>query len=345
MADEGSNPKVKSILRTAIITHLALAITNVVMVATNLWVPRYIDDDDISVAEINILADELEFSLPNSIHSELVGYYPNQSLFQNYSVGACGYEFYKNLISTNCVEKILPALRSTEIYLDGQIKKISKELDIYKEISAHGAKYLTEPTDSKSTLDVNQLGLVVISDAFVAEEKQDKYLSYMSGVFIKDREDNLKTHQAAIKQLRKTLKQLIDDSANGPRYSGKVVFSVILHNKGYADGLITPSALIELGGQEIPVIAAGSISENSGDLSFQVEYQIVEKNSFRKVNFVTDYENMSANEIDILKNSLASKTQPDYRFVINRPGGEVDHKSNLKSELISLSSSPVYSGQ
>lgn len=335
MSNLDEKPILKNAIIIAIITHIVLAMTNIAMVATSIFIPRYLNLPEVKISDINVIADLHEISIESENHKDLKNFYPNKNLFSNTTTSYnCSSQFDNNSISPRCLVTIEQALNykkaAAKKFIDENISEIDR------------LKALGETRDYSKDLymlykgdDQDILGSMLIAENFIEQPKRASFIGFISETRIRTTQRSITTHEDAIRAIDKALEEL-SSKAGKQKKVENVILSVTYHNSGHADSLLTPHAKIALANHSIPLLGTTYISEINDKIDFSEQYSILEKNSYKNILYIIDQDGALPKSIDILHQSMSAGTLAPISFSTSTSYGQVNYLAHLDFEEISL---------
>lgn len=328
MSSTVEKPLLRNVLIVAIITHVFLAMTNIAMVATGIFMPRYLNTPDLQISDVEIIAELHELSLDGAAQKDVLKYYPNNSLFAgSNNLHNCSNQFTDNHISPKCITVIKNALSYGKISAEDFIHEQEAEIQNLNALRKDKAP-LKNLYQIYSGQDQNIIGSLLIAENFIEDNKRESFLGFIFESQIRNTERKVDAHEDAIKAIDKALID-INSKTSGQSSIENFILSVTYHNSGHADSLITPHAIIDIANHEVPMLATSYISEHSNSVNFKEEYSIIEKNSYKNVLYIIDRDRALPKSQDLLYQSMQSRTPIPISFSTRSSNTLVEFATHL----------------
>lgn len=321
--------------------HSIFVLLNIIIVLTGIFVPRYVNKPDLSIENVAAIIDEAEGELTDSDLNSISNIY-RRGYFNNFLEDDCFKKILAGFFPSLCSASNLKYLRVAGRQLENDVDKKNKEIEFYSSV-------ISEIDDSKK-LDLlrgassNYISSTIVRslmlDSFARPELEGMYFNTVSNFFLASAEDDLEELKGFLEVVVDLEGKIGSLSEGDVRRSGDVIFEVILSNRGYADTVLGPSALLEINGETLPLLALRpAFQKISLTKNFeQKAYSIIDAQSVLRILYRVDESSISQKGRTVLNRSIQKMSNDKFKFGVVTESGFLMYEDNLPIVSISIES-------
>lgn len=326
MNNEGEARQNKAInqISSALITHVVFAFVNIIIVLTNVYLPRYLNKPRVVIENVRSISDEKEkvfgiylpFDRSGGRYSE-----DNYDDFEYYLPTTCVGLLESGKIAYECKSELTDWIPGELERIAVKIDEAETELKFWRQLIEippdqrlrYVRVYETTAPSRRYALDLLSTGTILSSDGFA---------DFRITSVIQD----IESDQRALLQRKDEIEKAAEivEGYERPQRSGEVIFEVVFANEGHADAVLGPSGALEIDGVgTIPLLKVANPRPSDGrQLSFEGErsrererYEILPSGGVVIATYQVDKANASVASLDGLRSHLSNFSTVDFKVI------------------------------